>query len=86
MVFKSAAFWYSSIESEETASSFSSETFFNSFLISSSSNNALFFKLIFEHASSIKSMALSGKNLSWIYFSDIFTVFSIISLVIETLW
>ena len=43
------------------------------------------FNFILLDASSIKSIALSGKNLSCIYFSDISTVFLITSLEILTL-
>ena len=49
---------------EEKEEAVSSDTFLSSFFISSSSNNSLFLRFILEHASSIRSIALSGKNLS----------------------
>ena len=62
-----------------TSSIFSS----NSFKLSGSVN---VFNFTLDAASSIKSMALSGKNRSFIYLVDIFTAASIASSVIFTPW
>ena len=72
---------------ETIASSFSfaiSSSFFSNFLKLSGLVKLLIFAL--EHASSIKSIALSGKNLSVIYLSDKTVASSIASSVILTLW
>ena len=74
-------FWFN------TASSFSFFVFSisscNSFKLSGS---VYVFNLALEDASSIKSIALSGKNLSFTYLIDNFTAASIASSVIFTLW
>ena len=83
-IFSKSGSWFSL--SIVSSSSFSSLIASNSFFILASSARTLFVKLSLLQASSIISIALSGKNLSWMYFSDIITILRTISSVTTTLW